>query len=146
MKMAHVHKFARQWFLEPDDQTTAGVWIGAATVLSLEEDGDAVEKGRLAMEVLALSKSPIPHPVQWSSPNENPVVKAAGAGTWAAFMRKARLLGISLDSQSLIIVPYRNLGARKGFTEIGSKAVTLPADSSWETIGANLDRVMLLAE
>lgn len=78
---------------------------------------------------------PHPHPTQWRVVLE-PLLEAAGVGSWKALASGAVCVHVELEGGELTTIPHVNEGARGGFKpdEASKKSIAMPATA--DAIGA----------
>ena len=133
IRRAAVYRRDNRVVLCPESETTAGVWIPGSPVVGAPEPG---ELGRQLIHALEASKSGVDHPSVWTGLFD-PVLRAAGVRSHAAFMQSAVRVGVSWNAAGVELTPCRNLGTKEGFDEIASKAILLPT-LTHEQLGAAL--------
>jgi hypothetical protein len=145
MKAATIYKRANMLFFHASSKTTAGVWIATPPFLCLELQPDLSPIGKAVVEALGSSQTDVPHPVKWSGILA-PLLEQAGVKSWETFMRKADCLNLEATSDSLKVIPNKNLGTTEGFEPILGKAVELNLASSIEQIGTAISAGFTLCE
>jgi len=105
----------------PVSDTTDGVGVICAPIFNLDAN-DVLGLGEATLEALQLSRKGIPHPapMEWSKLSE-PVLKAAGVGSWNAFVRSAKDVIVRFETNRVVYIPTRNLGPRDGFAAISER-------------------------
>jgi hypothetical protein len=147
MKRAVVYLRSNGWFLHAISKTTDGVGIEAPPRIKLGSDAPPHDIGHAAMEALNGSTQDIPHPsVAELERGFKPMLDLAGVKTWDAFAKHASSVSIRTDPQSecLIVEPWENAGAKRGFVQIPGKRVRVRMDASPEDIGEAIKKAMQL--
>jgi hypothetical protein len=126
------HVSAYEWhgriFLHPDSKTKSGFWVASEPV-SRFDPGNPIELGRGILCALAGSKEGVPDPSIWADLCA-PLLKFAGARSYAAFFGSARCVSIEIRDDGVAFMPKRNLGSRDGYQSIQGKDRTSPANVS----------------
>jgi hypothetical protein len=128
IKRACVYQRNNKFYVSAEDQNNAGFWTINPEVTVV----DVHDPDQLHVEVnLALkrSRSNIPIPSRDEKLLAN-LFKAAKTSSYSAFAKVAKCVDVELQGQTISIMPYRNLGTRKGFEPIVESLLTLPEDSS----------------
>jgi hypothetical protein len=137
VKRASAYLRENRIFIQADSRTTAGLWIATGPVASASHD-DPQEISRLLIACLDASKDGVPHPKEWAG-FLKPFLSAVGVRSWKAFVKGAKHVRVSLDTWVVTFKPYRNDGAKDGFTPMSDKARSVPQAS------ADLGRELLAA-
>lgn len=138
---ASVYRFKDRWIVSPDKRTTAGLVVSSEPFIALPLDVNNDDLGSILMKALALSKSPMPHPVDWKS-MAAPRLAAAGVKSERTSQLNAALVQVTWDDQYLTFTPTRNSGAvgeSKGFHALSDVAVKTLIGSD-ATVGEVLRR------
>jgi hypothetical protein len=139
MKTAHIYDYKGDWYFRPYAQTTAGVWIGMASVVKLHDTMPRSDAGRAALVALNESKESIPHPADWGNLDDDPLLQAAGVKSWTIFMRSAKCVTLDENNGRLKLMPQNNLGPKEGYVPIPKEAIELPLNSPPQHIGIALE-------
>ncbi len=141
-KLAEVYERDDKWYVGPLSRATTGLWIATPPLIQLHKRDSRQCKGQAAIEALNASQHGVPVPAD----NEDlvgPLLALAGVKSWAAFMSKAKYIGLELENDQVTVMPHRKLPRPKGALEgMPEKAIVLPADASAEEIGAALEEAM----
>jgi len=92
-------------YLNAQSKTTEGVWIMSSPILTTSELDP--ELGNKLMSTLAKSTENAPHPKSWKE-IDDPLIKAAGARSFAAFAKAARVVFVIMDNDDVAFIPTRN--------------------------------------
>ncbi|QWK81296.1 hypothetical protein [Ochrobactrum sp. BTU1] len=133
MKSATIYERKNRLYFHACSQTTAGIWMLSAPVLTTEK-GNIREGGRMVKDCLAASRQGIAHPS--SFPNLfKPMLDLAGVKSYGTFVNSSKSVGITTDDGvSAILTPYRNDGPKHGYTPLAEMpAIPLASD---EELGA----------
>jgi hypothetical protein len=141
-KLSQVYERDEAWYFLSQSKATTGLWIGASPLIELRRHDSRQRKGEVAFEVLAASREGVPLPEDTDA-EIIPLLKRAGVKYWSQFMKKAKCVGLELESNHLTIRPYRQIPRGKGAVEgIEGQHIVLPADASPEEVGAALEEAM----
>ena len=121
--------------LQGYSQTTSGVSIAHGPVY-VAGIGQTSEIGRNIFQALNQSTHGLPHPGQteWKAV-QAPMLKAAGAKTWAGLAKGSKAVGLTCEGEPVIMMPssgYEN----KGGAILSER--TLKSEISAENIGERL--------
>ena len=145
MKHASVTQKDDHLFIETYSQTTTGLWISVGEVCRIRAD-DHERAGEALLTALQRSSVGIPHPSQSEWKNfEAPLLRAAAARSWSAFMRNTKSVGIDLQDGIIRLIPDKNCGPKKGYEPIETAAIEIPAESSPAQVGTALREAMTRA-
>src|SRR5262245_32176979 len=80
--------FAREadFLVEPNSQTTSGVWLSSGPVKFLPRTSPPVELGAAVRAALRESQQGVTHPTDWKK-FVPPILQVAGVRSWAALQR-----------------------------------------------------------
>jgi hypothetical protein len=141
MSSAVIYRRHDGFYIHSESKTTAGVWMASEPFLKVELNASAVEKGKALLEALNASKESVPHPADWDKVFQ-PMLDLARVDDWSSFMRRAGCVTADAESDQIIFVPHRNVGENEGHVPKRDQMVELPINSSFEYVGASLDRAM----
>jgi hypothetical protein len=102
---ASAHLYGGRIYLHPQSRTTEGVWILSSPILTTSEQDQRL--GDKLMSTLAKSTENAPHPKSWKG-IDDPLIKAAGARSLAAFAKAARAVFVIMDNNDVAFIPTRN--------------------------------------
>jgi hypothetical protein len=125
-----------RYFIYPNKQTTAGLWVAQPDFMCLPLDASPESIGCAILASLAQSHGTVPHPSDWSALSK-PRLAAAGVRSERAFMAGASLVEIE-RGERLIFNSTRNGGSSgddRGFVRLPEGQVTLPLDSVSQVVG-----------
>jgi hypothetical protein len=127
VKRAAAFMRKEKMFLHPDSRTTRGFWIlSTPVVVATKDDKDL---GAKIMMVLSQSRDGVPHPVSWKRLTD-PLLRAAGARSFAAFAESAKSVDISLEDGRMVFTPSKNGGPRNAFLHLNDKSIRcLPSEA-----------------
>jgi hypothetical protein len=115
-----------------------GLSIASEPYFSMPLDADAKALGDSVLNALSVSGRTVPHPTSWKGLS-TARLNAAGVKSEWAFQLGTRSLSAEREAQKLRIEPSRNGGTKrdaKGFEPLPELSISLPLNSSAETIGA----------
>jgi hypothetical protein len=104
-KAASAYLYGGKIYLHPHSKTTEGVWILSSPILTTSEQDQQL--GNKLMSTLSKSTENAPHPKSWKG-IDDPLIKAEGARSFAAFVKAARAVFIILDNNGVAFIPSRN--------------------------------------
>ena len=143
MKRAEVYLRREVLIFAPQSRTTAGVWIVGRPCVTVSGEAPAHEKAAAISTVLDASTDSVSHPTSWTGVLQ-PLLDAAGVKNWKTFVRSAKSVGVECDGDSIVFVPYANLGAASGFQRMPADAIRVsrsaPPDEVEACLTASLRR------
>ena len=107
MKRAGAYKREKKIYLNPESETTTGLWIGTSPQVIFDETEPPSIKGKYVREALRHSQEGIPHPTDWDSLDQV-FLKEVGAKSWSKFAKTALSCTIDLEGDQLAFLPWRN--------------------------------------
>lgn len=117
---------------------TAGFWVAAPHVVSLDAVSDAVAIGQAVLDTLARSRVEVPVPGRGAD-LDAPLLQAAGVRSHRAFMTGTRACWVNREKSGLRIDPLRNGGASgedRGFRPLPeTETCTLDAAATADAVG-----------
>jgi hypothetical protein len=145
MQSAEIYKRGTKMIVHPTSYTIYGLGISAPPIEVFDASISPADLGLAVVEALGASRSEVPHPTDFPA-LARPFYDAAGVKSWSAFVKGSLSCTVDLDGSSLHINPWKNEGARKGFTPLPQQRLTLPASSPVEMLGqAVLDALKIAA-
>jgi hypothetical protein len=118
-KAASAYMYGGKIYLHPHSKTTEGVWILSSPILTTSEQDQQL--GNKLMSALAKSTENAPHPKSWKGIDE-PLIKAAGARSSAAFAKAARAVFVILGDNDVAFIPTRH-GPKGSFIHLNEKII-----------------------
>lgn len=145
MRTAEIYAKRGRLYVGSCARTTTGLWIGHGPVAVVEASAPPVEIAAIVENAVQNSVSGVPHP---ASPKDvsAPLLTAAGARTFGAFARGAKLVRISADESGVVVIPTRNGGSTEGFVDLPERRRYLPGLRPLVTLGAEVSAALLEAE
>lgn len=135
MKRAIVYRRKDIVLVHSSSPTDQGVWVITGPCTKLASGATDDEIGTAVWRALEESRT-ILHPTSWSALFE-PVLQAAGVGSWRTFMSLARSVEVEMDGDRIVVVPTRNLGTADGFEPIPGAGQGLDAPGA-ASLGATV--------
>lgn len=123
-------------------QTTTWAWIGTAPYLKLSSKASPAEKARMIRELLAGSRTGIPHPTEFGGLGA-PLLALAGVKSWSAFEKATKSLHVEATETDIRFLPYVARRKPRGFFPIPEKSAILPVNASDEEIAEAMDTAFL---
>ena len=130
-KDASAFKRRGRLYLNSDFRTRDGVFFPAPPYLSLALEESPEKQAEAIRKVLSSSR------VVRSVPKEeepDPFLQNFGVKSWASFVRGALYVKILREGTSIHLIPFRNVGARRGFEEMDKKQIKLEKPSDEELV------------
>jgi hypothetical protein len=145
MRTAEIYEKSGRLYVGSCARTTTGLWIGHGSVAVAEANAPEAEIAAIVENAVQNSVSGVPHPV---SPKEvsAPLLTAAGARTFGAFARGAKLVRVSEDETGVVVIPTRNGGSTEGFVDLPERRRQLPGLRPLATLGAEVSAALSEAE
>jgi len=148
MTLRHAVMYARQkdFVIQPESRTTAGVWIGWEPVQVVGCETDIATVAQAVRIALAASQDRVAHPTDWKAVLQ-PILNGAKVKSWNALQISAKMVGIELLDAELRIVPSRNGGTSgddKGYHSLPETAIVLTTGCSDEELGLALSQALAL--
>ncbi|MEW6350270.1 MAG: hypothetical protein AB1646_14480 [Thermodesulfobacteriota bacterium] len=147
MKCAGAYKREKKIYLNPESETTTGLWIGASPTIVVDETAPPSTKGKHLREVLGQSQAGVPHPTDWDA-FERAFLNEVGAKSWSRFAKTALSCTIEFDGDHFAFHPYRNGGPKDhyAFFPIEDRKMTIAFDASDEELGLMLEKAFDVCE
>jgi hypothetical protein len=142
MKMASLYERNRDWYVQPMSQTTSGLWVASRPLVRIDSYASRESKGQAALDALNASRLSVPLP---SDPNGlfDPILEIAQARSYESFMKHARHIQLTLESDRLTVIPYEKARKPRGtLLGIPEKTIELAAGATPEEIGAAMEEAL----
>ncbi len=141
MKRAGAYKREKKIYLNPESETTTGIWIGTSPRIIFDETEPPSIKGKYVREALSHSKEGLPHPKDWDSLDQI-FLKEVGAKSWGKFAKNALSCTIELEGDQLAFLPYKNSGPQDhyAFVPMKDREMTISIDASDDELGLLLEK------
>ncbi|MGD9723221.1 MAG: contact-dependent growth inhibition system immunity protein [Pirellulales bacterium] len=147
MKRASAYLRTNGWFLSAVSRTTVGIGMDTPPRIKVEANASDATLGEAVLQALSGSREGVPHPDPKTADRSfDEMLDLAGVKSWAAFAKNALNVGTETDGEWLVIEPWKNEGAKRGFTQIANRNVRVRADASPSEIGAALKSAIELCE
>jgi hypothetical protein len=145
MRMAEIYEKRGRLYVGSCARTTTGLWVAHGPVVTKGLDAPEAEIGRIVECAIMNSVSGVPHP---ASPKDvsGPLLAAAGARTFSAFARGAKLLSVSEDETGIGVMPTRNGGSSEGFVDLPERQRLLPGTRPLAVLGGAVRAALREAE
>jgi hypothetical protein len=136
--MAAVFARKGEFLVEPNCQTTIGLWSSADPVVSLPRSASAAELGTAVRSALAASRRGIAYdPTGWRG-FPSSLLRVAGVRSWNALQRSDARCQMERNASTIRILPYRNGGTKgedSGYRPLEELAVAVSAAASDSELG-----------
>lgn len=145
MRMAEIYQKKGRLYVGSCARTTTGLWVAHGPVVTIGFDAPEAEIGAIVERAIENSVSGVPHP---PSPKDVsiPLLAAAGARTFAAFARGAKLVSVSENETGIVVIPTRNGGSTEGFVDLPERRRYLPGLRPLVTLGTEVSAALREAE
>jgi hypothetical protein len=116
------------FFISSYSQTTDGFWTRNNDILTCTVTSSEDYLGEVVLATLTHSRVNIATPPQQSR-RPDPLLKAAGVGSYSEFMKRTRIVQVERTNDQLTVTPTRNLGSREGFAPLDHKQLTVTIEN-----------------
>jgi hypothetical protein len=146
LRLAAMYSRQKDFVIQTECRTTAGVWIGSEPVQVLANESDIATVAQAVRIALAASRDGVAHPTDWKAVLQ-PHLNGAKIKSWSAFQKSAKMVGIEMSGAELRIVPSRNGGTSgddKGYHPLPEAAIVLATGCSDAELGSALRQALEL--
>lgn len=125
-------------FVRTSSQTTMGPWIDVGPCTSLAADAAPEDIARAVRSHIEASSDGVPFPTSFDrkATKSDPLLLAAGVGSWKTFEKLAKCVEVEAEEAHLKIMPMKN--DRPGHTLIEAGVVSLPMATALRPFGEQL--------
>jgi hypothetical protein len=146
LRLAAMYARPKDFVIQPESRTTAGVWIGSEPVQVLANESDIATVALAVRTALAASRDGVAHPTDWKAVLQ-PLLNGAKIKSWNALQKSAKMVGIEMSDVELRILSSRNGGTSgddKGYHSLPETAIVLATGCSDEELGSALRQALSL--
>jgi hypothetical protein len=138
MRRVHVYKLPDRVLVCPLSTTDTGLLVASDPHFVIPSDASQEALGKFVIDALAVAGKTIPHPTDWKALSTIRL-QAAGVKSEVVFQRRARLVTVEADNESLAIEPSHNGGTKgdtKGFYGKSENRFHIPRPAPPNELGA----------
>ena len=142
LRAVSVYLRTKDFIIQPESQTTTGLWIVCEPVDVVPHDVETEILGKAVRNALAACRLGVAHPTDWKAMLQ-PLLACARIRSWNAFQKSAMMCLIEETETELRIIPNKNGGTKgpdKGFDLLLGKSIIIGPSCSAEELGSALKR------
>lgn len=146
MRSASIIRRSNNIIIHPWSKAITGLGIGTPPIIVLDFNEEPQRIGEAILEALDAVQIGLPHPDPDDEVQDKSLYDAAGVKNWSQFVKGAASSQIIEHPTELEFSPWKNLGSRGGFQDVGIESVMIPRDSDPVAIGKAALKSLELAE